>query len=484
MSPRIPLSTKILLLCALNLALFCGAGLGYAWLQLQYGTESILLGPASDKMLAISASLPRELASRPPESWQTVFDNLERQYHARAYLTSPEGTRFAGRAEVLPSEVRSRFQHDRPRGAPPPAMGAERKKGPPKKGAKKEAGAPPPVFLVLTHDPTRYWIGARVPVPSEDGTQPGMLVLEADSMFNPALFLDLRLLSGVALAGITLTLLCWFWFVHGLTSAVHQMAAATERIAEGQFDVALKTSRSDELGHLARQINRMAGRLSHLVTGQKRFLGDIAHELCAPVARMEMSLGILEQRLRESEQESLTDLREEVEQIAALVNELLQFSKAAIRPEAVVLEPVGVAATVTRVIGREGAEAPAVTVDVPSDLHVMANEACFARSLSNLVRNAMRYAGHAGPIEIAAREEANDVVITVADSGPGVREDALDKLFEPFYRPEESRSRESGGAGLGLAIVKAGIETCRGSVTCKNRSPNGLEVTIRLPALT
>src|SRR5439155_1436663 len=81
-------------------------------------------------------------------------------------------------------------------------------------------------------------------------------------------------------------------------------------------------------------------------------------------------------------------------------------------------------------------------------------------------------AGQAGPIVIRADAANGDVRITFADSGPGVPEEALEKLFTPFYRTEESRNRLTGGAGLGLAIVKSCAEACQGTVECRNRRPS------------
>jgi two-component system sensor histidine kinase CpxA len=259
------------------------------------------------------------------------------------------------------------------------------------------------------------------------------------------------------------------------------MDRAAEQIAEGHFDIHVAADRSDELGHLGAQINRTAARLSSFVTGQKRFLGDIAHELCAPIARIQFAVGILEQKAEAGSRQYVTDLREEAEHMAGLVNELLLFSKAGIRPADVELAPVNLAATVARVLSRETSAPSRVQTSIDPALHVLAHEAFLNRSLANLVRNALRYAGDAGPITVSARRDHEQVVITVADSGPGLPEEALDKVFEPFYRPEASRCRETGGVGLGLAIVKSGIECCRGSVVCRNRTPSGLEVAIRLP---
>ena len=104
------------------------------------------------------------------------------------------------------------------------------------------------------------------------------------------------------------------------------------------------------------------------------------------------------------------------------------------------------------------------------------------RSLANILRNAIRYAGDAGPIVVSASEKGGVVSIIVADNGPGIPASELEEVFKPFYRPEFARQRETGGVGLGLAIVRTCVEACGGTVKCRNRSPKGLEAEIRLPA--
>jgi len=123
-----------------------------------------------------------------------------------------------------------------------------------------------------------------------------------------------------------------------------------------------------------------------------------------------------------------------------------------------------------------------IQVTIAPALAVVAHEAYLLRAISNVLRNALRYAGEAGPILVTARRVDSRVLITVADCGPGLAGESLDEVFAPFYRPEPARSRDTGGAGLGLAIVKGCIEACRGTVACRNREPSGLEVTISLAA--
>ncbi|MDQ4120701.1 MAG: ATP-binding protein [Acidobacteriota bacterium] len=105
-----------------------------------------------------------------------------------------------------------------------------------------------------------------------------------------------------------------------------------------------------------------------------------------------------------------------------------------------------------------------------------------SRAISNVVRNAVRYAGRAGEIEISASNDNGQIQLKLADNGAGVPESELDKLFDPFYRIQADRARETGGVGLGLAIVKTCIESCGGLVSAHNRTPHGLEVVIQLQA--
>lgn len=111
---------------------------------------------------------------------------------------------------------------------------------------------------------------------------------------------------------------------------------------------------------------------------------------------------------------------------------------------------------------------------------VQADPELLARAIGNLLRNALRYAGHAGPVTLRAVAEGDHVSVTIADVGPGVPPEALPKLGEPFFRPDAARTREEGGTGLGLAIVRTCAEACRGTVTFRNRQPTGLEAELKL----
>jgi two-component system sensor histidine kinase CpxA len=225
----------------------------------------------------------------------------------------------------------------------------------------------------------------------------------------------------------------------------------------------------------------MATRLDLHLNGQKRFLGDVAHELCSPLARLQMATGILTEQAPTTLQETVADVREEVQQMSTLVNELLAFTKAGLRPREVVLEAVAIVPIAREVLAREDASGR-VTMTINDSVQAIAEPELFGRALANLIRNALRYAGDLGPVTLAVSREADQIVVAVQDEGPGVPAADLDRLGEPFFRPELARTREGGGVGLGLAIVRNSVAACGGEVRFSNRSPRGFRAEIRLRA--
>ncbi len=258
------------------------------------------------------------------------------------------------------------------------------------------------------------------------------------------------------------------------------MTRATEEIARGRFDVAIHEPRADEIGRLALAINHMTARLSAFVKGQKRFLGDVAHELGSPIARIQFGLGALEQRVSRENHKRVVDVMEDIDHMSQLVNELLAFSRAEMNTRTVKLESIDLLSVIQAAVKREVTPAAQITLKVDPEIRILASAELMTRALANLLRNAVKYAGDAGPITVSAEKKADGIALEVRDTGPGVPENLLDQLFEPFFRPEPSRDRDSGGVGLGLAIVKTCVETCDGTVSARNLKPSGFAVTITL----
>jgi two-component system sensor histidine kinase CpxA len=309
---------------------------------------------------------------------------------------------------------------------------------------------------------------------------PLFLLLRSTSLSAGGLFIDFTPWVLAGFGALLFSALLWLPLVHGVTRALSQMTTVTEQIAQGNFEAKVQQHRRDELGRLGQAINSMAGRLSSFVTGQKRFLGDVAHELCSPLARIQVALGILEQRADDKQKAYVDDVREEVQHMSGLIDELLSFSRAGLAGRDIQLQPVQLRPLIETVVQREVGDTTQIEPHIPADLRVHGEPQLLSRAIANLLRNAIRYAGTAGPIRLTAERENSNVRILVQDDGPGVPEAALERIFDPFYRAEASRSRDTGGIGLGLTIVKTCIEACQGTVQARNRHPRGLEVNVTL----
>jgi two-component system sensor histidine kinase CpxA len=348
-------------------------------------------------------------------------------------------------------------------------------------------GHPPPpamfpVFLIRAGAPISYWVGVHVPIFDRSMMRPddATLLWTFPSLWTNSFFFDYAPWLVAALVVILVSAACWLPLIRDLTRSISQLTGATVAIAEGKLETRLSLRRRDELGQLSEAINLMAERLSGFVHGQRRFLSDVAHELCSPIARIQVSLGILDQRAQENQKHYVEGVQEEMEHMSDLVNELLLFSRAQLTASNTALTRVNLVDTVRRVLDREVGEGVHIETHLEDRTEVLARPEYLSRSIANIVRNAIRYAGKCGPIEISAQEKDGMVEITVADNGPGIPEAELEAVFKPFYRPEFARLRETGGVGLGLAIVRTCVEACGGVVQCRNRSPQGLEVEIKL----
>ena len=338
------------------------------------------------------------------------------------------------------------------------------------------------MYFLRAGEPARYWVGVHVNVVPDDPVDPRpvTVLIVSDTITGGGLFLDPRPWLWLIASALAISALVWLPIVGGITRAIRRVNTAARTIAEGRFDVRVSEQRRDELGELGASVNTMAAKLGEYVGHQRRLTADVAHELCSPIARMQRALGIVEQRAVPEQAGYIEKLDRELQHMARLVEEVLSFSKAATLPERVEPEEFALGELVADVVSREAADAR-IEVHVPGGLRLHTIREALDRALSNILRNAVRYAGHAGAVELRSEEAGDAFEITVRDHGPGVPADALEKIFDPFYRPEAARQRTTGGAGLGLAIVKRSIEACGGRVVATNCTPHGLQVKITIP---
>ncbi len=511
MKPTSSLFTKILSWFFLNLLLvMAGLALFFAF-QPQVNLHEIFGQQGSDRLRIAGMLIAHDLNKEAPARWREILARHSSIHQVDFMLVLRDGTVFSPLKEDLPNKVMVSVQDTlrhkgRGKRLPPPPehAGSSRLEKPPvedkvedkdcslgyvgyvekcKRNLRtKEGEGRRPHLILRTQDPTRYWFGVRIPLfpDSSHRPMPSLLLAVSDSMTGNGFFFDPLPWMVVVAAVLLISVLFWIPLIRHITKPIVRMTRATEEIAKGHFAVSIQEVRADEIGRLAKTINHMTARLSAFVKGQKRFLGDVAHELGSPVARIQFGLGVLEQRVDEEHRERVRDVMEDVDHMSKLIRELLAFSRAEMHSEAVELEHVLLLPVVEEAVKREATSAANIEVRIEPEMCIFASAELLTRAVANLLRNAVKYAGGAGPITVAAVEHNGRVEISVKDLGPGVAEEYLDRLFEPFFRPEPSRDRDSGGVGLGMAIVKTCAAACKGTVSARNREPVGFAVMISL----
>jgi len=272
------------------------------------------------------------------------------------------------------------------------------------------------------------------------------------------------------LAALTLVvgLFCLLLARH-LSSPVASLRAATRKLADGDLSARVGSPvsrRRDEIGELARDFDGMAERLETLVGSQRRLLRDVSHELRSPLARLEVALELARQRTGDDATDPLDRIGRESQRLDSLVEQLLSLERLESGSGTTERHVIDLAALVEEVVA-----------DAPAEL--------MHSAIENVVRNATAHTPAGSAVEVTLDEQVVHggpvARIQVRDHGPGVPEDELHRLFEPFYRVEDARDRKTGGAGLGLAITRRAVGIHGGEVEGRNHPDGGLEITIHLP---
>jgi signal transduction histidine kinase len=283
-----------------------------------------------------------------------------------------------------------------------------------------------------------------------------------------------------------------------LTSPVAKLRAATREFASGNLSARVGPTmrgRRDELASLANDFDEMAEKIQLLIDSQRRLLGDISHELRSPLARLNVALELARQRSGVEALSALERIQREAEILNEMIGQLLALTRlesgsSEIQKTDFDLEPL-----VQDVVKDADFEARArhrsVKLGPTEKALVNGVPTLIRRAIENVVRNAVHYTAANTAVEIklfcdsettavSGKVMDDQVVIVVRDHGPGVPEEALKEIFRPFYRVDEARDREAGGAGLGLAIADRAVRLHGGTVTAANAAGGGLEVRIML----
>lgn len=317
--------------------------------------------------------------------------------------------------------------------------------------------------------------GARTPAP--DGPGHGTLAQTFERHFHPLAPMTAAILASLLFAA----LLAWYF-----SRPIRALRSAFEAASAGDLAprfAAAGSARGDELSDLGRDFDRMSAQLRMLMDGQRRLLHDVSHELRSPLARLQAAIGLAHQQ-PDKAAASLERIERESVRMDKLVGELLTLSRLEASGALPAREDIAIMDMIEEIAGDARFEAEQCNRGIAISGCVVVNVRgapdLLWRAIENVVRNAIKHSPEGGTVDIEVHANVERIEIRVSDRGPGVAQDDLGAIFEPFFRSNAAANNVD-GHGLGLAIARRVVDAHGGSIAASNRDGGGLCVTIRLP---
>lgn len=267
-----------------------------------------------------------------------------------------------------------------------------------------------------------------------------------------------------------------------ISGPIRKLARATRSLISGEFKTRVNITNKDELGKLSRDFNILAKTLDKEAESADKWLADISHELRTPLAILKSELEAIEDGIREFDEETLNSLTHEVKRINTLVNDLYELSLSDLGAMKYQMVETDIKTNIESSIESFRDRYREAEIDIKTNFdevgNILGDQHRLTQLFTNLLENTLKYTDGPGSLNINMQGIDNEIIVSFADSAPGVDEETLDKIFDRFYRVELSRSREMGGAGLGLSICSEIVDAHSGSIKAKRSSIGGLEIVI------
>ena len=292
------------------------------------------------------------------------------------------------------------------------------------------------------------------------------------------------------LAAALISALISYFLARSLSRPLEKLRLASRKIAAGELGTRVgqaMTDRHDEFGQLATDFDAMASRLQVMQQANQRLLQDVSHELRSPLARLNVALEIARQKGATHIESELNRIELESERLKALVNDVLGLLRESSETVAKIDEEIELCSLLSDLVEVVNYEVPqgkpGISWKPAEPFLFLGDRELLWRAMENLLRNALRHTDPEQGVVLRLEQGRGKkrVHMSVRDFGPGVPNGELEKIFEPFYRVQESRDRGSGGHGLGLSIAANAVRRHGGSIQAGNADGGGLVVRISLP---
>lgn len=314
------------------------------------------------------------------------------------------------------------------------------------------------------------------------------LVVQLPSELHPAHRFIIYLAISKVVIVIAMLALFSLILARKLKRPLDRLRESSRRLASGDFSVNVVTelrSNTREFNDLARDFDEMTKEIHALAKRQRNLIRDVSHELRTPLARQNLALHLLRQKATELQKPLIERLEREVDQMDALVGEILEYSRLENSRYEASFKPVCLESLISSQIEQSRlqlSQQQSISVEYGVDLPlVVTDQRLVLRCLNNLLTNSIKYAGTSAEIRVSVKSQPDNVVIEVSDNGPGISDNHIAEIFRPFTRLESSRDKQQGGYGLGLAIVKEAMGLLNGKVAALNLKSGGLSVQLILP---
>lgn len=275
-----------------------------------------------------------------------------------------------------------------------------------------------------------------------------------------------------------------------ITSPIEEFIAVAKEISKGNFSKRVEVKGHNEIAQMAQMLNYMCDELELLEEKRRKFVSDASHELKTPMAGIKLicdSLVAAENPDPAMVKEFLGDMSDEVDRLTRIVERLLVLTKLDAGGNSLKLEEVDIKMLISQVVKKLTPIANAKDIVIYVDNHqaefspILLDYDKMYEAIYNIADNAIKYSPEGGFVHIDLTADNDYLTIKIEDNGPGIPEDERDRIFERFYRLDDSRARDTGGTGLGLAITKEAVLMHNGTIDVANVSDIGSVFTIRLP---
>jgi heavy metal sensor kinase len=309
---------------------------------------------------------------------------------------------------------------------------------------------------------------------------------EEESLWSEIVRIQFILISGLVL-GVVVAAAAGFGLARRTLAPVDRMAERANAITAERLSERLPVERQDELGRLAGAFNTALGRLDQSFHQMRQFTSDVSHELRTPLTAIRSvgEVGLQVPRSPEAYREIIGSMLEEVDRLSELVNTLLVLSRADAGETKLARQPIDLATVVDDTIAQVHVLAEdknqRMTADLQRPIVASIDPVVFRQAVLNVLDNAIKYSPPGAPIHVALAQQNGHAALTVRDSGPGIPTADQARIFDRFYRADQGRAREIGGAGLGLAIARSVVEAHGGHITVESVEGQGATFRIAVP---